>query len=322
MFETIANNTRVKIIAIFGGTEQEAQIQSLYKGVDIVIATPGRMFDLQHQGALDLSKIEILVLDEADHMLDLGFIDDIRDMQRFLPKRRQTLFFSATINEKIKKLAYSLVSNAIRIQISPKDPVSKNVQHAVVFIEMDDKRFFLERFINEHPDKKILIFVRTKVRAERVASAMERVNIETLTMHSDKEHKERLRVMKLFKEGKCRILIATDINARGIDIPNVDYVINYDLPDEAENYVHRVGRTGRGDKKGQAISFCSKEELPVLKNIETFIHKPILRFDIDKNEYEEIVDATNDSTQQKDLQSLLKEIEDLDNAKKKKKKKK
>lgn len=322
VFETIANNTRVKIIAIFGGTEQEAQIQSLYKGVDIVIATPGRMFDLQHQGALDLSKIEILVLDEADHMLDLGFIDDIRDMQRFLPKRRQTLFFSATINEKIKKLAYSLVSNAIRIQISPKDPVSKNVQHAVVFIEMDDKRFFLERFINEHPDKKILIFVRTKVRAERVASAMERVNIETLTMHSDKEHKERLRVMKLFKEGKCRILIATDINARGIDIPNVDYVINYDLPDEAENYVHRVGRTGRGDKKGQAISFCSKEELPVLKSIETFIHKPILRFDIDKNEYEEIVDATNDSTQQKDLQSLLKEIEDLDNAKKKKKKKK
>lgn len=319
VFETLAKNTRVKIIAIFGGTAQEPQIQSLYKGVDIVIATPGRMFDLQHQGALDLSKIEILVLDEADHMLDLGFINDIRDMQRFLPNRRQTLFFSATINEKIKKLAYSLVTNPIRIQISPKDPVSKNVQHAVAFIEMDDKRFFLEKFIIEHPNSKILIFVRTKVRAERVAKAMERVNIKTITMHSNKDHKERTRIMDLFKKGLYKVMIATDVNARGIDIPNVDYVINYDLPEEPENYVHRVGRTGRGDKKGQALSFCSKEEMVVLKEIETFLHNPILQYNIDKNEYEEIVDATNDTSQKIDLQALLKEIEDLENSKKKKK---
>jgi ATP-dependent RNA helicase RhlE len=254
VFETIANKTRVKIACIFGGVDQQPQIDTLYKGVDIVIATPGRMFDLQSQGVLDLSKIDILVLDEADHMLDLGFIRDIQDMIHFLPKIRQTLFFSATINENIKKLAYSLVKNAIRIQISPKDPVSRNIQHAVVFIESDDKRFFLERIINEHPESKILIFVRTKVRAERVAKAMERVNIKSLTMHSDKDHEERTKVMNAFKKGTTKILIATDINARGIDIPNVDYVVNYDLPEEPENYVHRVGRTGRGDKKGQAIS--------------------------------------------------------------------
>ena len=321
VFEKIAQKTRVKITTIFGGVEQEKQIQTLYKGVDIIIATPGRMFDLQHQGALDVSKIDILVLDEADHMLDLGFIDDIRDMMRFVPKKRQTLFFSATINEKIKKLAYSLVSNAIRIQISPKDPVSKNVQHAVAFIEMDDKRFFLERIINEHPDSKILIFVRTKVRAERVAKAMERANIKSLTMHSDKEHAERLKVMDAFKQGKVKILIATDINARGIDIPNVDYVVNYDLPDEPENYVHRVGRTGRGDKKGQAISFCSTEEKPMLKIIETFLHNPVHVIQIDKDDYLDTIEFAKDTMVKEDLQSLLREAEELELKKKKKRKK-
>ncbi len=321
VFEKIAQKTRVKITTIFGGVEQEKQIQTLYKGVDIIIATPGRMFDLQHQGALDVSKIDILVLDEADHMLDLGFIDDIRDMMRFVPKKRQTLFFSATINEKIKKLAYSLVSNAIRIQISPKDPVSKNVQHAVAFIEMDEKRFFLERIINEHPDSKILIFVRTKVRAERVAKAMERANIKSLTMHSDKEHAERLKVMDAFKQGKVKILIATDINARGIDIPNVDYVVNYDLPDEPENYVHRVGRTGRGDKKGQAISFCSTEEKPMLKIIETFLHNPVHVIQIDKDDYLDTIEFAKDTMVKEDLQSLLREAEALELKKKKKRKK-
>ncbi len=322
VFEQIGQKTRVKTLCIFGGVDQDPQIKALYKGVDIVIATPGRMFDLVSQGALDLSKIDILVLDEADHMLDLGFIKDIQDMMRFLPKQRQTLFFSATINEKIKKLAYSLVNNAIRIQISPKDPVSRNVQHAVAFIEMEEKRFFLERIIQEHPDSKILVFVRTKVRAERVASAMERANIKTLTMHSDKEHDERLKVMKAFKEGKTKVLIATDINARGIDIPNVDYVVNYDLPDEPENYVHRVGRTGRGDKKGQAISFCSTEEKPTLKIIETFLHKPVHVISIDKEDYQATIEFANDTMMKEDLQSLLKEAEAFEKNIKKKKGKK
>src|SRR5690606_16522648 len=155
----------------------------------------------------------------------------------------QTLFFSATIDTEIKDIAYSIVRNPIRIQISPEDPVSKNVNHSVAYVEMDDKRFFLERLVREFSENKILVFVRTKVRAERVFAAMQRVGIPTLTMHGGKEQEDRLSVMNEFKKGDVKVLITTDVNARGIDIPNVDYVVNYDLPDEPENYVHRVGRT-------------------------------------------------------------------------------
>ena len=213
-----------------------------------------------------------------------------------------------------------MVSHAIRIQISPKDPVSRNIQHAVVFIETEEKRFFLERIINEHPESKILIFVRTKVRAERVAKAMERVDIKSLTMHSDKDHDERTKVMNAFKKGTTKILIATDINARGIDIPNVDYVVNYDLPEEPENYVHRVGRTGRGDKKGQAITFCSSEEKPVLKVIETFLHNPIHVIQIDKEDRAATIEFAKDNVVKEDLNALLREVEELELKKKKKRK--
>jgi len=292
VFNSLAKHTKVKAFALFGGTEQQPQIDKLYQGVDILVATPGRLFDLRSQGYLDLSDIEILVLDEADHMLDLGFIGDIEDLIKFLPKHRQTLFFSATINEKIKKLAYSLVHKAIRIQISPKDPVAKNIQHAVAHIEMDDKRFFLERVIRENEGKKMIVFVRTKVRAERVAAAMQKAGIDSLTIHSDKDHKNRTDVMRQFREGKVRVLIATDVSARGIDIPNVDFVVNYDLPEVPENYVHRVGRTGRGMQKGQAVSFCSKEEEPVLKEIEAFLGKPVVKLAVDQDTREEVLDYT------------------------------
>lgn len=292
VFNSLAKHTKVKAFALFGGTEQQPQIDKLYQGVDILVATPGRLFDLRSQGYLDLSDIEILVLDEADHMLDLGFIGDIEDLIKFLPKHRQTLFFSATINEKIKKLAYSLVHKAIRIQISPKDPVAKNIQHAVAHIEMDDKRFFLERVIRENEGKKMIVFVRTKVRAERVAAAMQKAGIDSLTIHSDKDHKNRTDVMRQFREGKVRVLIATDVSARGIDIPNVDFVVNYDLPEVPENYVHRVGRTGRGMQKGQAVSFCSREEEPVLKEIEAFLGKPVLKLAVDQDTREEVLDYT------------------------------
>ncbi|MCD4697387.1 MAG: DEAD/DEAH box helicase, partial [Bacteroidales bacterium] len=218
VFNTLGKHTRVTSFCIHGGVDQEPQIEQLDKGVDVLIATPGRMFDLVSQGALILRRVEILVLDEADHMLDLGFIKDIRDLMRHLPRKRQTLFFSATINEKIKKLAYSLVTDAIRIQISPKDPVAKNIEHAVAFVEMDDKRFFLEYLIKDYPEEKILVFVRTKVRAERVKKAMERVDVVTGTIHSDKLQEERERTMQSFRNGELKVLIATDVSARGIDI--------------------------------------------------------------------------------------------------------
>lgn len=295
VFKQLVHKTGVKATGIIGGVEQAPQISQLENGVDILVATPGRLFDLVSQGYLKLHRIEILILDEADHMLDLGFIKDINDLIRHLPKKRQTLFFSATINPKIKKLAYSLVNKPIRIQISPKNPVAKNIEHKVAHIEMDDKRAFLERLVNENPESKILVFVRTKVRAERVKKAMERVEIESETIHSDKEQQERSTTLERFKRGYLKLLIATDVSARGIDIPNVDFVVNYDLPEVSENYVHRVGRTGRGTKKGQAISFCSTDEKELLIEIETFLGKEITKLEIEKNAYHETLDFTKDT---------------------------
>lgn len=319
VFQAFAKHTRVKIFCLMGGVAQDAQITSLMQGVDIVVATPGRMFDMVSQRHLDLRKIEMLILDEADHMLDLGFIKDIQDLVKMLPVKRQTLFFSATINPYIKKIAYSLVTNPIRIQISPKDPVARNIEHSVAFIEMDDKRFFLERLINENPESKILVFVRTKVRAERVSLAMGKLNVKCETIHGDKQQSDRLQVMKSFKDGDFKILIATDVSARGIDIPNVDFVVNYDLPEKAENYVHRVGRTGRADKKGLAVSFCSLEEKPLLAEIEAYLGKPVEVMDIKKQDYSETLAFTAES--KSDWKTLLREAEaDEMNRKKRKKK--
>lgn len=319
-FVQIGKYTRLIIMGLYGGIEQEDQIKKLEKGVDILVATPGRMFDLVSQGHIDLSRVNILVLDEADHMLAKGFIRDIQDVLRHLPPRHQTLFFSATLDKEIKDLAYSVVRNPIRIQISPNDPVSKNVSHSVAFVEMDDKRFFLERLVRELPGSKILVFVRTKVRAERVHNAMKRVEIETITMHGDKEQDDRLKVMQEFKKGLFKILITTDVSARGIDIPDVDFVVNYDLPDVPEHYVHRVGRTGRGVKKGQAVSFCSEEEQPLLKSIEAWMGKEIRVMKIDKADYAQTLSFTDD-TPNDNWQLLLDEAEAAMQKSKRKKKK-
>ena len=323
VFNKVAKYTTVKTYAITGGVSQDPQIDKLNKGVDILITTPGRMFDLISQGHLSLHRVNTLVLDEADRMLDLGFYKDIQDVLKRLPKKRQTLFFSATINLKIKKLAYSLVNNAIRIQISPKDPVSKNVNHFISSIDMDDKRFFLENLIHKNEDKKIMVFVRTQVRAERVAAAMERVGIDSLIIHGGKEQKERNQALKKFKEGDVNLLIATDVSARGVDVPGVELVVNYDLPEVAENYVHRIGRTGRGNHKGDAISFVSKGEMELLLAIEQFLGKKIPEVEISKKEYQTVLDLSNE----KSLDDLLGQIEfELENerksGKKKRKKKK
>lgn len=307
VFKSLTHKTKIISFALYGGVEQDKQIKKLQDGVDILISTPGRMFDLISQGHLRTNRINTLVLDEADHMLDLGFIKDIKDLMRHLPKKRQTLFFSATINPTIKKLAYSLVSNPIKIEISPKDPVAKKVDHYVLFVEMDDKRFFLERLIREQEEHKILVFVRTQVRAERVAKAMARVKIDTLTMHGGKSQADRLKTMATFKSGECKILIATDVSARGIDIPNVDFVVNYDLPEYTENYVHRVGRTGRGNNQGMAYTFCASQEKPLLEEIQSFLGKEIKVLEIHNDSYQE-VKTFNDMSNL----SMDRIIEDLD----------
>lgn len=317
VFQQLGRHTRVSILGIFGGVDQDPQIAQLNKGVDVLIATPGRLFDLKSQGHLRLDRVDILILDEADHMLNLGFIRDIQELIQALPRRRQTLFFSATIDKKIKKIAYSLVRDAIRIQISPKDPVARNVNHNVAFIDMDHKRFFLERAVTENPESKFLVFVRTKVRAERVMKAMERVGIESLTFHGDKDQRERLAALNQFKASTVKVLIATDVSARGIDVPDVDFVVNYDLPEQAENYVHRVGRTGRGRKKGEAISFCSPAEKPLLADIESLVGSPIPVLEIDKIHYKDTLNIERDRNL--DLEALMQEVEEEKKRKKKRK---
>ncbi|MFZ1455647.1 MAG: DEAD/DEAH box helicase [Saprospiraceae bacterium] len=296
VFNTLGKNTRVNTFSVFGGVEQGPQIAKLEKGIDILVTTPGRMFDLASQGFIKLNRVEILVLDEADHMLDLGFIKDIRDLIRHLPLKRQTLFFSATIDDEIKDLAYSLVKNPIRIQISPKDPVSKNVDHSVMFVNMDDKRFFLERLVNEQSEAKILVFVRTKVRCERVKAAMQRIHIDSEYMHGGQEQTDRLSVLNMFKNGTVKLLIATDVSARGIDMPDVDFVVNYDLPDHPESYVHRVGRTGRGRKRGIAYSFCDESEKDLLMLIEEYMGTKIKVSNILHEDYKEVVDLSSAKT--------------------------
>lgn len=296
VFNEIGKRTRVKTFGLYGGVEQEQQIRTLNNGLDVIVTTPGRMFDLISQGHLDISKLEFLVLDEADLMLDLGFMKDIQDVLKHIPKKRQTLFFSATISKKIKSLAYEVVSNAIRIQISPKNPVAKNIDHAVAFVDMDDKRFFLENILKEYEDKQFIVFARTKVRVERIVAAMERVGVKSEALHGGIEQKDRFVILDRFRSGENKVLITTDVAARGIDIPTMDYVINYDLPDDAENYVHRCGRTGRGNRKGQALSFCSEAEKPLLEAIEEYTGEEIEQYDITKDEYLDILNDSDDGS--------------------------
>lgn len=294
VFNEIGKRTSVKSFGLYGGVEQEQQIRMLKSGLDVMVTTPGRMFDLIAQGYLDISGLEFLVLDEADLMLDLGFMKDIQDVLKHIPRKRQTLFFTATINKKIKSLAYDVVKDAIRIQISPKNPVARNVDHAVAFVDMDDKRFFLENILKEYEEKKFIVFARTKVRVERVVAAMDRVGVKTEALHGGIDQKERFAILDRFRSGENRVLITTDVAARGIDIPTMDYVINYDLPDDPENYVHRCGRTGRGTNKGQALSFCSDGERELLTAIEDYTGEEIERYEIDREDYDAILNDSED----------------------------
>lgn len=295
VFQQIGEKTGIRTLCVMGGKDQQPQINALKRGTDIVVATPGRVFDLRSQGFLSLDHLRFLVLDEADRMLDLGFAHDIKAIHKLSPKKnRQTLFFSATITKKIKSLAYDIVRDAIRIQISPQDLITKNVDHAFIRVSMDDKRFFLENMIQEYPDYRFVVFVRTKVRAERVVAAMQRVHISCEALHGGMEQDDRFAILNRFKSGENKILITTDVSARGIDIPNVDYVINYDVPDMEEQYVHRIGRTGRGNNRGQALTFCSPDEDALLKAIQEYIGGAIEELEIHRNDYKAIIEDSED----------------------------
>lgn len=307
VFKQIGKYTKVKSLAIYGGSDQDPQIDQLKKGVDILIATPGRLFDLSAQGHLILEDVKYLVLDEADRMLDMGFLPDIQQIARKLARKRQTLFFSATIDDKIKKLAYSLVTDPIHIKIAPKNRVATTIDHSVVRVEMDDKRFFLERVIKENSDKKILVFARTKVRVGRVVKAMERAELKCSQIHGNLSQDERSRVLDEFKESGAAVMVATDVTARGIDIPNVDIVVNYDIPDDVENYVHRVGRTGRAGAKGLAVSFLSKEEDDKLADIQDYLGTQIAMHKFSRLEYDQTINLSSSAST--DWKSVMDEIE-------------
>lgn len=294
VIKQLTSGTGLSVVALYGGVDQENQI-ALLKGVaDIVVATPGRLFDLAAQGHLDVGRAELLAVDEADRMLALGFYHDIRQLVNKLPRRRQTVFFSATINATVKELAYSLVTRAVRIEMT-RNRVARNVRHEVVWVSKEEKRFYLERVARENPGSHIMVFVRTQVRAGRVVAAMERVHLTVAGLHGGMDQKARAASLQAFQDGQVQMLISTDVAARGIDLPGVDYVVNYDVPDVAENYVHRVGRTGRGMERGYALTLASEEEKKLVADIEHYLGENLPELQLDNATRAATVELSDDA---------------------------
>ncbi|MFH0859784.1 MAG: DEAD/DEAH box helicase [Candidatus Altiarchaeota archaeon] len=260
---------------VFGGVGQTPQVSAIYRGVDVLIATPGRLLDLMNQRHIRLDSVEIFVLDEADRMLDMGFIRDIRKIIASLPRKRQSLFFSATMAQEIVSLAGAILTNPVKVSVNPESPTVELVDQRVMFVDRDKKRHLLAKVITEYGAKRTLIFTRTKHTADRVALNLSAANIRAQVIHGNKSQNARTHALNSFRAGRTPVLVATDIAARGIDVDDITHVINYEIPDEPESYVHRIGRTARIGKKGTAISFCEAQERDCLRNIERFIRQPI-----------------------------------------------
>jgi len=271
--QTYSRFLSVVTTTIFGGVSQIKQVAALNRGVDIVVSTPGRLLDLMNQKKISLNGIEFYVLDEADRMLDMGFIRDVQKITKQIPKQRQTLLFSATMPTEIATLARGLLNNPVKIEIDVQSTTADRIDQHVLFVEKSKKRNLLSYILEDKEVSRALVFTRTKHGANRVAKHLEQENIRTGVIHGNKSQNARQNALKGFKDGKLRILVATDIAARGIDIDSVTHVINFDLPNEPETYVHRIGRTARAGLGGQAISFCDEEEREYLYDIERIIRK-------------------------------------------------
>ncbi|MBI3839930.1 MAG: DEAD/DEAH box helicase [Planctomycetia bacterium] len=272
-FSTYGRHTGLRQAVIYGGVSQNPQAKAVRDGVDILVATPGRLMDLMNQGLLTLGGIEILVIDEADRMFDMGFIRDIQKIVAKLPKKRQTLLFSATMPADIRQLADKILSNPVRVQIESKNAAADLVQQSVYFVEKRNKPALLKHFIERSGVTRALVFTRTKHGADKVAKHLSRAGIRALAIHGDKTQAARQRALVNFKSTSPPILVATDVAARGLDIDEVSHVVNYDLPNVAETYVHRIGRTGRAGATGIAVSFCDHDEREHLRNIEKLLRK-------------------------------------------------
>ena len=270
-FDTYAKYTNLTQLTIFGGVSQNPQVDTLKKGVDILVATPGRLLDLQKQGFIDLDHLHVLVLDEADQMLDMGFINDVKKIVKLTPKNRQTLLFSATMPIAIRELAEMFLQDPAKVEVSPVSSTAENVEQRVYFVEKTEKRNLLYHLIKNEDLSNVLVFSRTKHGADNVVKALRKNNIAAEAIHGDKSQNARQRVLDAFKNKEVGVLVATDIAARGIDIDQLPFVINFDLPNIPETYVHRIGRTGRAGNGGIAISFCSKDEHQYWKDIQKLI---------------------------------------------------
>lgn len=257
----------LKHLAVYGGVSQFHQVKNIKQGIDILIATPGRLLDLTIQGHVQLQQIQLFVLDEADRMLDMGFINDVRKIIAKLPQRKQTLFFSATMPAEIAKLSQSILKNPFTIEITPVSTTAETVEQAVYFVEKSDKRSLLIHLLKKDEIDSALVFTQTKYGADKLCKALKNENIKVQAIHGNKSQAERQKALHNFKSKNIKVLIATDIASRGIDIDNLSHVINFELPNVAETYVHRIGRTGRAGAKGRAISFCGTEEKALLRDI-------------------------------------------------------
>ena len=274
-FGTYGKHSGIRHTVIYGGVSQHQQTQALRRGVDVLIATPGRLLDLAVQGHVRLQHIEYLVLDEADRMLDMGFINDIKKILSRLPAQRQTVFFSATMPEEVKHLVDSILKNPARIEVTPVSSAAVNIDQSVYFVEKTNKKALLQHIIHDKDMDNVLVFTRTKHGADKVAKDLNRAGIVAEALHGNKSQNARQRALTNFKKKTTRVLVATDIAARGIDVRDLPFVINFELPDCAETYVHRIGRTGRAGAKGVALTFCDSGERDQLKDIRKISKTPI-----------------------------------------------
>ena len=269
--EAYSKNTNIKHAVIFGGVKQGAQVEKLKKGIHILVATPGRLLDLINQGFVKLDTIKLFVLDEADRMLDMGFINDIKKIIALLPQKRQSLFFSATMPDNIVKLSKTILDNPIKVEVTPASSTAETVKQYLYYTNRPKKNELLQHIITENDISQVLVFSRTKHGADRIARNLKKNNISADSIHGDKAQNQRQKALNRFKEGKTKVLVATDIAARGIDIDKLKYVINFDIPNVPETYVHRIGRSGRAGEEGTAISICEPEENAYVKDIQKLI---------------------------------------------------
>ena len=274
-FTSYGKHTYFRNTVIFGGVKQHAQVREIQRGIDILVATPGRLLDLIGQGYISLDRIEYFVLDEADHMLDMGFIHDIRRIIKLLPQRRQSLFFSATMPKEIVSLSKKILHDPRRVTIKPEQTTAERVEQLYYRVNKRDKRRLLLHLLRQKDMDTTLVFTRTKHGADRVVRQLSKAKIDAAAIHGNKSQGQRQRALNRFKEGDLKVLVATDIAARGIDVDDLSHVVNFDLPNVSETYVHRIGRTGRASASGTAISFCDVEEKPYLRDIEKLIKQRI-----------------------------------------------